>query len=63
MPGPIQDANGSRQLIIDEQTTPEQQEALITLESGTHGGTFFEIFAAVCPNTIEAVIAPINFRK
>jgi hypothetical protein len=62
-PGPIQDANGSRQLIIDEQASPEQREALITLESGTHGGAFFEIFAAVCPNIIETVIAPITFES
>ena len=62
-PGAIFDANGTRQLIIDEQATPEQREALIAIESGTQGGTFFEIFAAVCPNMLETVIAPITFES
>jgi hypothetical protein len=61
-PGPISDANGTRQLIIDEKATPEQREALIAIESGTQGGTFFEIFAVVCPNVIETVIAPMIFE-
>lgn len=47
------------QIIIDEQATPEQREALITLWSGTMGGDFFEIFAAVCPNQPEPIFAPI----
>jgi hypothetical protein len=62
-PGLIQDANGSRQLILDDQTTMAQREALIAIESGTQGGAFFEIFAAVCPNIIETVIAPITFES
>ena len=62
-PGPIHDANGTRQLIIDAQATPDQRAALIALESGTQGGTYFEIFAAVCPNTLEPVVAPITFQS
>lgn len=62
-PGPIHDANGTRQLIIDEQATPDQRAALIALENGTQGGTYFEIFAAVCPNTLEPVVAPITFQS
>jgi hypothetical protein len=57
-PGPIHEGNGTKQIIIDEQTTPEQREALITLWS-TMGGGFFEIFAAVCPNRLEPIFAPI----
>src|SRR5258707_4839787 len=34
-------------------------EALIALDSGQHGGPYWEIFAAVCPNLMEAVFAPI----
>src|SRR5713101_128378 len=48
-PGPIHEGNGTRQLLIDEQATPDQRTALLALESGTQGGAFFEIFAAVCP--------------
>ena len=62
-PGPIHEGNGTRQLIIDEQTTQEQRDALIALESGTQGGTPFEIFAAVAPNTLETLIAPITFES
>jgi hypothetical protein len=62
-PGPIHNADGTYQLIIDEQATAEQRKALIALQSGTHGGTYFEIFAAVCPNRLEPVIAPITFES
>ncbi|MEO6000516.1 MAG: DUF1326 domain-containing protein [Chitinophagaceae bacterium] len=62
-PGAVHEANGTRQLIIDEQATIEQREALIAIESGTQGGTFNEIFATVCPNTIETMIVPITFES
>ena len=62
-PGPIHDANGTRQLVIDEQATQEQRDALIALESGTQGGTLFEIFAAVCPNYLDPLVAPITFES
>jgi hypothetical protein len=61
-PGPIHLGNGTRQLIIDEQAAPDQREALIALESGTHGGSVFEIFAAVTPNVLETLIGPITFE-
>ena len=61
-PGPIHEGNGVWLLIIDEQATKEQREALIALDSGQHGGTIFEIFAAVCPNSIEPLVAPITFN-
>jgi hypothetical protein len=46
-------------MVIDEQATPEQRVALIALWSGTMGGAFFEIFAAVSPNRPEPIFAPI----
>lgn len=61
-PGPVHEGNGTRQLIVDEQATPEQRQALIALYSGKHGGTYFEIFAAVCPNVLETVVAPISLE-
>src|SRR5467141_2743935 len=48
--------------IVDEQATKEQREALIALDSGQHGGPYWEIFAAVCPNLMEAVFAPITLN-
>ena len=58
-PGPIHEGNGTIQIIIDEQATPEQREALIKLSSGKYGGVFFEIFAAVTPNRPAPILAPI----
>jgi hypothetical protein len=40
----------------------EQREIMIALASGQHGGTNWEIFAAVCPNRIEPLVAPIIFN-
>jgi len=62
-PGPIHGGNGTRQLLIDEQTTPDQRLALMTLASGTQGGAFFEIIAAVCPNVVDPVFVPITFQS
>jgi hypothetical protein len=62
-PGPIHLGNGTRQLIIDEQATPAQREALLTLATGTQGGAIFEILAVVCPNIPEALISPITFES
>ncbi len=61
-PGPIHEGNGTRQLIIDEQATQEQRDAVIALESGEQGGAYFEIFAAVCPNVLETVYVPISLE-
>ena len=61
-PGPIHEGNGARQLIIDEGATSDQRAAVQSLESGTQGGTYFEIFSAVCPNVLETLFAPITFE-
>jgi len=62
-PGAIHEGNGTRQLIIDEQATPEERAAISALESGAHGGAVFEIFAAVCPNVLPTVFASIVFQS
>ena len=61
-PGPIHEGNGVARTIVDEQTTKEQREALIALPSGQHGGTYWEIFATVCPNVVEPIVAPISLN-
>ena len=50
-PGPIHEGNGVRRTIVDEKASKEQRDALIALDSGQHGGTYWEIFAAVCPQS------------
>ena len=62
-PGPVHEGNGTRQLIIDEQATPDQHEALLAIEGGSHGGTLFEIFSAVCPNRLAPIISPITIHS
>jgi hypothetical protein len=59
-PGAIHEGNGTRLMIIDEATKAEQRSALAEMESGRHGGGVFEIFAAVCPNVLESIVAPIT---
>jgi hypothetical protein len=61
-PGPVYEGNGTKQLIIDEAATPEQRDAIEQLVSGDHGGTYFEVFAAMCPHKQETAIAPIEIN-
>jgi hypothetical protein len=61
-PGAIHEGNGVRRTIVDEQASKEQREALIALDSGKHGGVYWEIFAAVCPNLIEPLFASISLQ-
>jgi hypothetical protein len=49
-----------RRTIVDEKASKEQRDALIALDSGQHGGAYWEIFAAVCPNLIEALHLAIH---
>lgn len=59
-PGPIYEGNGTVQLVVDEEASPEQREAIEQIVSGEHGGTYFEVFASVLPNRHETVTAPIE---
>lgn len=59
-PGPIPEGNGTMQIVVDENASEEQREAIVALTSGQHGGTFFEIFAAVCPDLRDPITAPIQ---
>lgn len=58
-PGAMHEGNGTMQLILDERATAEQRDAVIAITSGAHGGTIFEIFAAVMPNRPRPVAARI----
>ena len=61
-PGPIHEGNGIRRMIVDEQATEEQRNALIAIESAEHGGLIWEISASVAPQSIEPLFAPITFN-
>jgi hypothetical protein len=59
--GPVHEGNGWRLLILDERSTPAQRAAITALTSGTQGHPVFEILAEMTPNTLEPVVAPIEF--
>src|ERR1700751_1866038 len=61
-PGPIHEGNGIRQMIVGEQATEAQRDALIAIESARHGGLIWEISAAVAPNSMDPIFAPITFN-
>ena len=58
--GPLHEGGGIAQPVLDESTSEEQREAIIAINSGEHGGEFFEIIAAVVSEVREPVIAPIS---
>ena len=61
-PGAIHEGNGTVQLFIDEKAAPEQRRALLEISSGKAGGTFFEIFSAVCSTKLDPIYTSISFE-
>jgi hypothetical protein len=59
-PGAIHEGDGTRQFVTDEGASDEQREAMEALATGEHGGAYFEVFAAVCPNDREPTVAKID---
>ncbi len=62
-PGTIHEGNGTMHLIIDERAMDDQRRALVEMASARHGGTFWEIFNAVCPNQAPPQFLPIEFKS
>jgi hypothetical protein len=60
--GAVHEGNGWRQLILDAGSTQEQRAAIVALTSGTQGHPAFEIFAAMTPNVLEPIVAPIELE-
>ncbi len=58
-PGAVHEGNGTRQVVVDEKASPEQRQAILEMSAGKVGGAAFEIFSAVCPNSLDPVFAPI----
>lgn len=61
-PGRIDQGNGTRLVVIDENASREQREAIAALFGGKQGGAYFEIFGAVCPHTAQPVFKAIEFK-
>jgi hypothetical protein len=61
-PGAIHEGDGTTQLVVDERASEEQRDAIIAMASGEQGGTYFEVFASVCPNVREPIVASIELE-
>jgi hypothetical protein len=64
-PGPIHEGQGESQPFIDEDVTPEQLEAVLSIIAGEHtdpGATIFNVFAATFDRIHEPIIAPVEFE-
>jgi hypothetical protein len=59
-PGPLYEGNGSVQLILDQESSEEQRDALTKLASGEYGGAFFEIFSSICPDVHDPVVTSVE---
>lgn len=64
-PGPIHEGNGTMQLIVDENASPEQRAALekITLGEDTEEmATMWWVFSKMSPNKLETLVKPIELE-
>jgi hypothetical protein len=61
-PGAVYEGGGTRQLILDHSMTHEQRGAIDALERAEHAGTYFEIFASVCPHRLPTRTATIELE-
>ncbi|MFZ3223549.1 MAG: DUF1326 domain-containing protein, partial [Rugosibacter sp.] len=63
-PGPIHEGRGQAAVIIGEEATAPQREALLRILSGQDtepGATIFQVFSATFDKMHEPVFAPIDF--
>lgn len=64
-PGPIHEGRGEAAVIIGEEATAPQREALLRILSGQDtepGATIFQVFSATFEKMHEPVFAPIDFE-
>lgn len=61
-PGAMHEGNGTMQLILEDGTGADQRKALLEIASGAHGGTIFQIFAAVLTNRPEPLVLPFSIE-
>ncbi len=64
-PGPIHEGNGTMQLIVDENASPEQRDALVKIMTGEDTeemATMWWVFSAMSPNKLETLYKPISME-
>lgn len=64
-PGPIHEGNGKMQIIIDENASPKQRDALqkiMTGEDTEDMATMFWVFSKMSPTKLETLYKPISLK-
>jgi hypothetical protein len=61
-PGALHEGNGSVQPFIDQKTTEDQRNALLTVLSGQGGNAWFEVLASVVTTVHEPQFVPITWQ-
>lgn len=61
-PGYMFQGNGTVEVYVDRAASEAQRDALLNILSGNHGGTFFEIVKAVCPNVVGPYFEDIDWQ-
>lgn len=64
-PGPIHEGNGTMQLIVDENASPEQRDALARIMTGEDTeemATMWWVFSAMSPTKLETLYKPISME-
>lgn len=62
-PGPIHEGKGSMQLIIDENASPAQRDAMLKIMQGEETepmATMWSVFATMCTTKFEPLFKPID---
>jgi hypothetical protein len=63
-PGAIHERRGEAVVVVDEQATPDQREALLRIISGQDtepGATVFQVFSTTFEKVHDPIFAPIKF--
>jgi len=61
-PGPVHEGNGKMQVIVDEQASDEQRDAIVKIIHGEETdpmSTVWSIYSAMCPTKLETLSKPI----
>jgi hypothetical protein len=61
-PKAIHEGNGTLALFVDQNATPQQREAILTICSGQAGGLPFEILATTFSKVLDPVFVSFDFK-
>jgi hypothetical protein len=61
-PGALHLGNGTFQPYVDQRSTLEQREAILTIMSGKAGNAWYEVLASVISRVLEPKFLPIEFE-